>query len=69
MKEQRIVIAIDPDGNITADADGFKGDVCLAEVGRLLRGLSPGSRTVERKRSAGEAQVCIHKPQSMGRKA
>ena len=46
MKEQRIVIEIDEEGRIRADADGFAGDTCLRELEKLLEGLSPGVLSV-----------------------
>lgn len=50
MKEQRIVIEIDAEGRLTADAGGFTGDACLAELGKLLEGLPTGTSEIRRKR-------------------
>ena len=69
MKEQRITIEIDPDGRITADADGFSGDTCLRELERLLEGLSPGTETVQRKPDATTARVTTTRTQNVGKKS
>jgi hypothetical protein len=39
MREQVITVEIDADGRITADAEGFEGDACLATLDKLLIGL------------------------------
>lgn len=41
MKEQRITIEIEADGRLSADAEGFAGDLCLKDLDRLLEGLGP----------------------------
>ena len=68
MKEQRITIEIDPEGRITADADGFTGGACLKDLERLLEGLAPGTATVERKPDAGTARVTATVAQGLGKK-
>ncbi|MBK9263308.1 MAG: hypothetical protein IPM54_26330 [Polyangiaceae bacterium] len=68
MKEQRITIEIDGDGRITADAEGFTGDVCLRDLERLLEGLAPGTATVDRKPDAGTAQVTTARTMTVGKK-
>lgn len=67
MKEQRITIEINKDGQISADAEGFTGDVCLHELDRLLDSLSPGIASVERKPDAG-ATVSRAKTLTAGKK-
>jgi len=57
MKEQRIVIEIDPEGRLTADAEGFNGDTCLKDLERLLEGIASPWEQVERKPDAGERLV------------
>ena len=69
MKEQRITIEIDPEGRLTADADGFSGDACLREIERLLVDLSPGPATVTRKPDAGTARVTTTRKQPVGNKS
>jgi len=32
MKEHNIMVEIDEEGRISADADGFEGETCLAEL-------------------------------------
>lgn len=49
MKEERIIIEIDGDGRLTADAEGFEGDTCLKELEKLLADLSSLPAIVERK--------------------
>lgn len=68
MKEQKIVIEIDHEGRISADAEGFTGDACLKDLERLLEGLSPGAPEVERKPEAGRGVVRRQKKQTAGRK-
>lgn len=68
MKEQRITVDIDPDGSITADADGFTGDACLRELERLLEGLGPGKPPVKRKPDAAAARTAAARTQVAGRK-
>ena len=57
MKEQRIVVEIDHEGRITADAEGFSGDACLRDLERLLEGLSVAMASIDRKPDAGTARV------------
>jgi hypothetical protein len=68
MKEQRITIAIDHEGRITADAAGFTGDACLKELERLLDGLAPGMPTVRRKPEDGSVRQTATKTQDLGKK-
>jgi len=68
MKEQRITVEIDREGGITARAEGFSGDTCLAELGRLLEGLAPGTASVERRPDAGVGRVTAARTQPVGRK-
>lgn len=69
MKEQKIVISISHEGQITADAEGFSGDTCLRELDKLLEGLSPGGATIDRKPDSGKTQVKQSKQQDLGRNA
>lgn len=57
MKEQRIIVEIDPEGGMTADAEGFTGDLCLKDLERLLDGLDAGAAEVTRKAPDGSAKV------------
>ena len=68
MKEQRIIIEIDHEGRITADADGFTGDACIKDIERLLEGLAPGTATLERKPDAGTSRVATTRTQGVGKK-
>ena len=68
MKEQKITIEIDPEGRITADADGFEGDACLLELERLLEGLAADVATGERKPDAGTRRVLHRATQPLGKK-
>ncbi len=49
MKEHRITIAIDGNGAIHADAEGFSGDACVKDLERLLEGLATEGGAIERK--------------------
>ena len=40
-KELKIIIEIDEDNQIHADAINFKGDLCLKELNKLLEDLPP----------------------------
>lgn len=68
MREQRITIEIDPEGRITADADGFSGETCLRDLERLLEGLAPGTASVDRKPDAGTVGVTKTRTQPLGKK-
>lgn len=68
MKEERIIIEIDQEGRITADADGFTAGACLRDLDRLLEGLAPGTATVQRKPDAGMSRVTLNRTQSVGKK-
>jgi hypothetical protein len=57
MKAQRIIVDIDRDGKITADAEGFTGDACLKDLERLLEGLASAPEEVTRKAATGGAQA------------
>lgn len=69
MKEQKIVVEIDHEGRIIADAEGFTGDACLKELERLLDGLSPGAPTVARKSDPKVAMVTSARTQTAGKKS
>ncbi|MEZ4300809.1 MAG: DUF2997 domain-containing protein [Polyangiaceae bacterium] len=58
MKEHRITIEIDQEGQIVADAEGFSGDLCLKDLTRLLEGLGAG-RTTERKPDADRTEAAV----------
>lgn len=66
MREQRITVTIDDIGRISADAEGFTGDLCLKDLERLLDGLSPGTVQLQRKPDAGAGRV--QRTQSLGKK-
>ena len=57
MKEQKIVIEIDHEGKLTADAEGFTGDACLKELDKLLEGIAAYREVVERKPEAGDQRL------------
>ena len=40
MEEEKIIIEIDENGRITADLEGFKGEICETEIGELLEGIA-----------------------------
>jgi hypothetical protein len=69
MKEQRIIIEIDQEGRITADADGFTGDTCLQDLERLLDGLSPGPASIHRKADSAPARIQTSRTQTLGKKS
>ncbi|MBH24060.1 MAG: hypothetical protein CMH57_06345 [Myxococcales bacterium] len=56
MKEQTIIIEIDGEGRLTADAEGFSGDACVKELEKLLDGLGQWE-SVERKEDADDRTV------------
>ncbi len=39
MAEERITITIDAEGKVQASTEGFKGDVCIEELEKLLGDL------------------------------
>ena len=68
MKEQKIIVEIDRDGAITADAEGFTGDACLRDLERLLEGLGAGTQSVERKSDRGVTRTSRQSRQTIGKK-
>lgn len=40
MSDQKITIKIDEDGKISAQTEGFKGELCLKELESLLQGIA-----------------------------
>jgi hypothetical protein len=52
MKEQRITIEIDEDGQLRADAEGFTGDLCVKDLEKILEGLG-GEPVTQRKQDDG----------------
>ncbi len=57
MKEQKIVIEIDHEGKLTADAEGFTGDACLKEIDRLLEGIAASREIIEHKPEADDQRL------------
>ena len=68
MKEHKITIEINPDGSLSAEADGFTGDACLKDLERLLEELSFETATIERKPEDRNAQRRTIKTQTIGKK-
>lgn len=66
MKEQRITIEIDREGKVTADAEGFSGDACLADLTRLLEGMASERERADRKPQSGGARVAEARTVSAG---
>ncbi|MFM7199193.1 MAG: DUF2997 domain-containing protein [Myxococcota bacterium] len=69
MKEQKIVVEIDRDGRITADAEGFTGDACLKDLEKLLEGLGSLPESTARKPDAGTVKMVNTPHQTLGRKS
>jgi len=69
MKEQTIVVEIDRDGRITADAEGFTGDACLKDLEKLLEGLGSLPEPTQRKADTKTARVVTSQTQTLGRKS
>lgn len=68
MKEHRITIEIDEEGRISADAEGFPGDLCLKDLDRLLEGLGAGRARIERKPDADRTKVASQTTLTAGKK-
>lgn len=69
MKEQKIIVEIDHEGGITADAEGFTGDACLRDLERLLDGLGAGTQSIERKPDRGATRTTARTRQTVGKKS
>jgi hypothetical protein len=65
MKEQRITIEIDAEGRLSADAEGFEGDLCLRELEKLLAG-APAWEHVERKPDAKTVRATSQQVRGVG---
>lgn len=48
MKEYKIEIEIDEDGNIRAETKGMEGEICIEELDQILDGLT-GERKEKKK--------------------
>ena len=57
MKKHTIIIEIDGEGRLTADADGFEGDQCVRDIERLLADLASTPAEVKRKTEAGTRRM------------
>ena len=57
MKEHNIMVEIDEEGRISADADGFEGETCLAELEELLGGLPSPTERLKKKPDAYQVGV------------
>ena len=68
MREQKIVIEIDHEGKLTADAEGFSGDACIRDIEKLLEGLAASWDTVERKSEADDRRAARRSTVSTGKK-
>ena len=62
MKEYEITIWIDEDGKIEADAEGFEGSECLAELEKLLEG-QPAIHDIETKPEFDAGTVTVRHKQ------
>ena len=70
MKKHTIVIEIDGEGRLTADADGFEGDQCVRDIERLLADLASAPAEVKRKTEAGTCRTTgTRRTVSKGRKS
>ncbi len=45
MKEEKIIIKIDKDGKIEADAEDFSGSICVTEMQKILEEMPPIENT------------------------
>jgi hypothetical protein len=62
------VVVIEPDGRITADADGFSGDACVRDLERLLDEAAPGRASLSRKQDRPEHRSSLVRAQRAERK-
>ena len=62
MKKHTIVIDIDGEGRLTADADGFEGGQCVRDIERLLADLASTPADVKRKSDPGALrETAVHR--------
>ena len=47
-KEEKIIISIDKDGKLSADAKNFEGNICLKEMKKILEDF-PDIEDIDRK--------------------
>lgn len=69
MKELQLIVEIDGEGQITAEAEGFSGDTCLRELERLLNELAPTTARIERKPDSNTARLARSQKQMLGKKS
>ncbi len=60
MKEEKILITIDQYGKITADAEGFQGDICVKNLEILLKDIAP-VRQIDKKDEFHQKQQVVQK--------
>jgi hypothetical protein len=59
MKEQRITIEIGEDGLLSADAEGFSGDLCLQDLEKILDGLGAEQAVVRKGGGGGKRAAAM----------
>ena len=65
MKEYKIEVEIDENGNIKAETKGMEGKVCVDELDQILAGL--GEITEDKKKPEYYKQQKVTKTQKVGR--
>jgi hypothetical protein len=68
MKEETLVIELQPGGGLTVDADGFTDGACIEEIERLLEGLAGAAEEVRRKPDVADKAARRRRAQRLGRK-
>ena len=62
MAEQKIIIKIEEDGKISAQTEGFQGEICLKELEELLQGITE-IRDIKKTDDYYQTQVVLEKSQ------
>lgn len=65
MKEQRIIVEIDGEGRVSAQADGFAGDACLKELEKLLENLAARCEEIDRNADPGQRTATAREEQQI----
>ena len=68
MPDVSITIIIEQDGSLSADAEGFEGGECLAEIEKLMAGLAGATEVHKKPEFDRRPRVGATRRQDVGRR-
>jgi hypothetical protein len=57
---KRILFTIKPDGSVSADSSGFKGDICIKDTAKALQGLDAKMESQVKKAEYNTVGTTVH---------